>query len=178
MQRERERTLPARLCMADVQVAIWLWGKSSDDPATCGLQVLRQLLPCVAEVPLPAIAEIHCRQHLHVASCLNYVCRASPQRQAASSLLKLQARLETTEEMAISLFGSVISYVGSCGAHSVVLTWIWKESIWVGLRGMGIAICNRNSCARAGSRCPFCRRSTAGHRGCRLLLLYRTCPRS
>ena len=59
--------------MADVQVAIWLWWEPGDDFAACGSQMLGQLLSRVAQVPLPAIAEVHCGQDLHGIDASRYV---------------------------------------------------------------------------------------------------------
>ena len=54
--------------MANVKVAVWFWWKSGDNLATCCLQVLGQLLARVAEVPLPAVAEVHSGQNLRRAT--------------------------------------------------------------------------------------------------------------
>lgn len=66
----REARWQTDLCMANVEIAIWLWRKSGDHFATCCFEMLGQLLSRVAQVPLPAITEGHSCHNLHTTTIL------------------------------------------------------------------------------------------------------------
>lgn len=146
--------MSADLGMANVKVAVGLWRKSGDDFAASCFQVLCQLLSGVAEVPLPAIAEVHRGEDLHDATLSKF----------------------------FYTYGSIIGAAPSCvcpgmcykdlpEAYPVILARVWEEGIWVALCSLRVAVSYRRGKALPCGLPALCWRSFNGAGSCRLLFL-------